>query len=157
VIVVVVGVLGVGWSLPVGYRVSRSAEVPTRPDSVYALLTDVAAYPRWRTGVSRVEFLPGPAGRLRYVVQNGRRPVTYEMTRHDSTRRVVTRLADTSLARTGRWTFEIRRTTLGTHLRVTEDAEVYNPARRFFDRFVRGYSRRIDEFLADVVRRFSLG
>lgn len=63
---IVLAVAIIGWTLPVRHRASRDITVAAPGDSVFALVSGFDAYPRWRTGVARVEMLPPENGRTRF-------------------------------------------------------------------------------------------
>ena len=156
---VVVGlvVLAVGWSLPVQHRASGSVRVAAPPAAVFALVTNVAEYPAWRTGVTSVEVLArDEAGApMRFRERGGDGDILFEVAERIPERRLVTRIADPSLPFGGRWTFDFTPTGGGTELRITEDGEVYNPLFRFVSRFMMGHERSIVRFLADVERKLT--
>jgi hypothetical protein len=48
-------VVGIGALLPVRHRAMREQTVRASPPTVFKLITDVAQYPTWRSGVQRVD------------------------------------------------------------------------------------------------------
>jgi uncharacterized protein YndB with AHSA1/START domain len=143
-------VLVVGWTLPVRHQVSREATYAAAPDSLFATLVRVAAFPTWRSGIRRIEVLPAVAGHrsFREVGKDG--ALTYVVDEEVPPRRLVTRIADQNLPFGGRWTYELAPSGAGTTLRITEDGEVYNPVYRFVSRFVLGHATTINQFLKDL-------
>src|SRR4051812_19066446 len=154
VVVLVLGVLIVGWSLPVKHRASRSVHLAASPHAVFAIVTDVAGFPRWRSGIARVEVLASADGGAvtRFREHSGDGALTYDIVERVPDRRMVTRIADTGLPFGGQWTYEIEPDGSGTRLTLTEDGEVYNPVFRFVSRFVMGHTASIDRYLGDVGR-----
>ena len=154
---VVVVVLVVGWSLPVGHQAARELRLPAAPPAVYALVAGVEAYPAWRSGVEAVEVLERDAAGAptRFRERSGDGDILFEVAERVPERRLVTRIADPSLPFGGRWTFELAPAGSGTQLRITEDGEVYNPLFRFVSRFVMGHDRTIARYLRDLERRFA--
>jgi hypothetical protein len=152
----VVAVVLIGWSLPVKHRASRQATVRADPDSVFALISNVAGYASWRTGVKRIEMEPEADSnrRVRFREFGADGEIPFEITALEPNRRMVTRIASTKLPFGGTWTYEISPAPGGAALRITEDGEVYNPVFRFISRFVMGHSRTIDRYLKDVARKF---
>jgi len=148
-------VLIVGWLLPVRHRATRSIRVGAPPQAVFALVSNVGAYPRWRTGVTEVELLPSDAStpRQRFRERGGDGAILYEIVERLPDHRLVTRIADPDLPFGGRWTYELSAVPGGTMLRITEDGEVYNPVFRFVSRFVMGHTRTLDRYLRDVATR----
>ena len=153
----VVVILVVGWSLPVEHVASRSEMTRASPAEVFALVSQVEEYPRWRNGVSRVEVLASDdAGRpLRFREHGVDGAILYEVMEREPDRRMVVRIADTTLPFGGRWAHEITPNADGATLSITEEGAVYNPAFRFMSRFVFGHASTIDRYLRDVSARLN--
>ena len=153
-VLIVVVVLLIGWSLPVSHQATREATYRATPAEVFSLITDVKAFPQWRPSVKQVEVLPPVEGRsqFREIGENG--SILFQVDSSQPGQRLVTRIADRSLPFGGKWTYELTPRGDSTHLRITEDGEVYNPVFRFVSRFVMGHTATIDEYLKDVGRRF---
>lgn len=148
-------VLLVGWALPVRHRVAREATYQVSVDSLYATLTDVEAFPSWRSNVQRVDALPAAEGRRSYREVGAGGALSYVVEEAVPPRRLVTRIADRGLPFGGRWTYELTPTGGGATLRVTEDGEVYNPLYRFVSRFVLGHDTTIERYLRDLEARLA--
>jgi uncharacterized protein YndB with AHSA1/START domain len=155
VVLVVVAVVVTGSFLPIAHHATREASYKVPAANVYALITNVRAFPEWRPSVKKVEILPTVNGhsQFREIGRNG--SILYEIDSVVPSRRLVTRIADRSLPFGGRWTFELTPNGSSTTLRITEDGEVYNPIFRFVSRFVFGHSAGIDQYLGDVGRRLA--
>lgn len=152
---IAVAVVAIGWMLPVRHRAARQAIIPgASPEAVYALVSNAADYPRWRTGIARVEVVAGESGApTRFREHSSDGAILYDVVERIPPARMVTRIADRELPFGGGWTFEIEPAEGapgGTLLRITEDGEVYNPVFRFVSRFVLGHTRSIERYLADV-------
>jgi uncharacterized protein YndB with AHSA1/START domain len=149
VLLAIIGIVVlVGYALPVSHVAAREATLPVAPDRVFAALTDVEAFPRWRSGVERVETLarePHPRWR-----EHGSDAITFEEVERAAPGRLVTRIADPSLPFGGTWTYELTPDGAGTRLTITERGEVYNPVFRFLSRFVFGHTATIEQYLADL-------
>jgi len=76
---------------------------------------------------------------------------TVEMT---PPRKLVNRIADSSLPFGGTWTFEIQPVADGATLRITENGFVTNPVFRFVSRFVLGYTSEIEKYLRSLAKKF---
>ncbi len=154
VVVLVVIVVAIGYSLPVKHRAEVSATFKATPDAVFALITNVEAFPGWRTGLKSVELLPSTDGRRRFRELSGDGAIAYVVESAVPGRRLVTRIDDTSLPFGGIWTYELSPTADGgTTLRITEDGEICNPGFRFVSRFFMGYDGTIKTYLADVGKK----
>jgi uncharacterized protein YndB with AHSA1/START domain len=154
-VAIAVIVMAIGWRLPVRHRVEREAVYPIARDSLFALLTDVERFTKWRSGLKRVEARPPVDGRARWLEAGGDGEILFERVEAVPAERLVTRIADPGLPFGGVWTYELADAELadarqGTRLRITEDGEVYNPAFRFISRFVLGHGRTIERYLADL-------
>lgn len=151
-------VYAVGRALPVSHRATREQVFGETPERLFAIVTDVDAFPQWRSNVTRIERLSPSSGAIdggaRYREHDEREAMTYAVDAFEPPRRFVTRIADPSLPFGGRWTYELASAPNGgTRLRITEDGEVYNPVFRFLSRYVFGHTRTMDTYLADLQQR----
>lgn len=131
-IAIVALVAAVGYFLPVGHQASRSVEIPSSPDRVFALISDPDSYYMWwpdaDVKVAVVESLP-PS-------------------------KVVTRIVGET-AFGGTWTMEVVPTPGGSRLTITERGEVYNVIFRTLSRFVFGHAATIESCLQAAQRRLA--
>jgi hypothetical protein len=153
--ILVVGVLLVGWLMPVRHRASRQATFRVAPPSVWELITNVDAFPAWRGDVKAVERLPDRDGRPVWVEEGSNGRITYILERAEAPRLLVVRIADRDLPFGGRWTYEIVPASGGSTLTITEDGEIYNPLFRVMSRFVFGYESTIAAYLAAAGKRLA--
>lgn len=148
----------VGYRLPVEHEASRERRYAYSVDKVYQAIATPAQYPRWRTGVQKVDLLPDSAGLKRFREYALGDEVTYVVEEAVPNQVYVTRIADKELPYGGSWTFELRpQGGEATNVRITENGEVYNPAFRFISRYVMGHSRGIERYLADLDKRLATG
>lgn len=150
---VVLGVVAIGYMLPQNHSVSRERTFPATAETIFTQINNPAAYPEWRTGVTRVEILPPVDDLVSFRESGSDGDIVFVIEIVEPLRRVVTRIADKSLPFGGSWTYELMPAAGGTMLRITEDGEVYNPLFRFISRFVLGHYKSIDQFLDDLERR----
>jgi uncharacterized protein YndB with AHSA1/START domain len=134
-IVVVVGML-----LPKSHVASASATYSAPPDSIWATLTDVRAFPTWRRDLKRVELLPDENGQLGWRETGSNGVIPFRVVESVRSQRLVTRIADPKLPFGGTWTYVLTPAGTGTSLTITENGEIYNPIFRFVSRFVLGYT-----------------
>ena len=139
-VVAVLVVVAIGYALPKSHVAAVSARYAAPPDSLWATLTDVAAFPRWRNDLARVELLPDENGQRGWREHGKNDVITYRVVTSDPPRRLVTRIDDETLPFGGTWTYELAPADGGTRLTITERGEVYNPIFRFVSRFVLGYA-----------------
>jgi uncharacterized protein YndB with AHSA1/START domain len=150
---VVLVVVAIGYMLPQNHSVSRERTYPATAETIFTQINNPAAYPEWRTGVTRVEILAPVNGLVSFRESGSDGDIVFVIEIVEPGRRVVTRIADRSLPFGGTWTYELRPGDGGTTLRITEDGEVYNPLFRFISRFILGHYKSIDRFLDDLDRR----
>ena len=159
VVALIAAVFLVGALLPEAHVASRSARLPAAPDRVWAAITAVDDFPRWRADVRAVEVLDAPAGARRWREHESAdrrdRGITYDVVEAAAPRRLVTRIADPDLPFGGRWEYDLTPDDGGTRLTITERGEVYNPLFRFMSRFVFGHTATIDRYLAALERRLA--
>ena len=141
-------VVAVGYELPVSHSVAREAVYHQSPDRLFNALTEVEAFPRWRSDVTRIEVISKDPLRWREHGKNG--SILFEVAERQPPVRLVTRIADTSLPFGGSWLYEFYPDGGDTRLRITERGEVYNPVFRLMSRFVFGHTATIDRCLADL-------
>jgi uncharacterized protein YndB with AHSA1/START domain len=154
VLIVLVVVL-VGWMLPVGHRATKEATFLATPDEVFALITDVKSFPRWRPSVKEVQMLPPVDGHAQFREIGKDGSILYQVDSMTPYETLVTRIADRSLPFGGKWTYHLTPHGDSTTLRITENGEVYNPIFRFVSRFVIGHTATMERYLSDVGRRFN--
>jgi uncharacterized protein YndB with AHSA1/START domain len=162
VLLIVIGVLValaaavvlVGARLPRAHTATRSLRLRRSPEAVWAVLTDLDAYPTWRPGLRAITRLSDVDGRTRWREHDRHGTVTFEVVAAEPPFRLVTRIADAGLPFGGGWTYAIEPTPDGSTLTVTEDGEVYNPVYRFVSRFVIGHTATIDRYLTALAGRF---
>jgi len=156
VVVVLFGLVWiVGYNLPQSHVASLERVYAARPDEIFPVITTPANYPKWRTGVQRVELLPDSdrVQRFREVALDGE--VTYAVDEYVPNTRYVTRIADAGLPYGGRWIFELTPTAGGTSVKITEEGEVYNPVFRFVSKYIMGHTGGIDRYLKDLEKGLS--
>ena len=157
VIAVVVAIIAIvvigGMMLPQSHVATRSARLSAPPDSVWATITDVAAFPSWRPGVTATELLPERNGHVVWRETSGSDNITFELVESDPPRRMVSRI-DSGLPFGGDWVYELSPADQGTRLTITERGEVYNPVFRFLSRFVFGHTKTMDDYLRALGKKY---
>jgi uncharacterized protein YndB with AHSA1/START domain len=147
--VLVAIVAAVGYALPQQHVASQDRTIDATPERLFAVLQDVEKYPAWRSDVKSVEVLArAPVLRWREHGSNG--AITFEVQESEAPTRMVSRIADTSLAFGGTWTYVLQPEGNQTRLSITENGEVYNPVFRFMSRFVFGHTATMEKYLSDL-------
>jgi uncharacterized protein YndB with AHSA1/START domain len=156
VVVLVVAIAVVGALLPRDHVASRTAHIPAPPDTVWATITDVANFPKWRPDVESVELMPNaPAGRSwREHSRNG--TITMVADASEPPHRFISRIADAGLPFGGSWEYLIvAEGARSSRVTITERGSVYNPIFRFVSRFIMGHTATIDAYLRALGTRFN--
>jgi hypothetical protein len=144
-------VVGVGLLLPEKHRASESAHFRISAQQLWEIITNIAAYPTWRNGVSRVEHLPDMNGHPVWKeIDSHDKGIPYETIESIPNKRLVNRIADPKLPFGGTWAFDLETTPEGVTLIITEDGEVYNPIFRFVSRVIIGHTKGIRRYLNDL-------
>ena len=144
----------VGLMLPVKHESAMSVAIPATPEAVWAALTDVAAYPRWRGDVTSVEMLPADSGHVAWREQGKNGAISYVIEQAEAPKRLVTRITDKSLPFGGAWEYVVAPEGTGSRVRITEHGEVYNPVFRFVSRFIMGHTTTVSAYLKALGARF---
>ena len=142
-------IVAFGYALPVAHVATRDAVLPAPPERIFAVLTDVEAFPKWRSDVQGVEVI-ARTPQVRWRERDSDGTITFEVQESEPPRRLVTRIADRTLPFGGAWTFTLQPADDGTRLTITENGEVYNPLFRVMSRFVFGHTATIDRYLEDL-------
>jgi uncharacterized protein YndB with AHSA1/START domain len=148
----------VGMALPKGHRASGTVTLHAAPQTVFAIIADFAHGAEWRPDVQRVEILSGagPGMEFREIGSNG--SVRYRVEVLEPDVKIVTRIADTTLAFGGSWTFDLAPAAAGdTRLTITEDGEVYNPFFRLMSKLFFPPTATIEKYLAALQKRLDRG
>lgn len=149
---IVILVVAIGFALPVSHKAVGEARFRQPPAKVFAAITDVNAFPSWRSSVKTLETLPDSAGKRRFREIGSDGAILFQIERSVPDKQLVTRIADPSLPFGGSWTYDLIPDGDATILRIAEDGEVYNPILRFVSRFVMGHTSTIDRYLQDLAR-----
>ena len=157
IVVLVICVVGIGYALPVAHVAQRSVSLAAAPSTVWATITDVAAFPQWRPDVDSVEVLAPVESRQSWREKGSNGDITYAMTSVEPPTRLVTRIMDRNLPFGGEWEYAIAPEGSGSRLTITERGEVYNPLFRFVSRFVMGHTATIDGYLGALSAKLGEG
>lgn len=147
-------VVAIGYTLPVRHTASRQVTLREPAGKIFAAINDPAGFPSWRSDVKKVEILPDRNGHRAFRETGANGSILYEVDSVVPNQRLVTRIADRSLAFGGSWTHELLPSNGNTTLRITENGEIYNPVFRFVARFFLGGHATIDRYMRDMARRF---
>ena len=159
---IIVGVLVVlgaavfiaGSMMPQNHTASRTARLSPPPERVWAVITDVPAFPSWRKDVAVVEQLPPRDGKgVWNETSASRNSLTFEAETAEAPRHLVTRITDKGLPFGGSWDYVIVPDGSGSRITITENGEIYNPIFRVVSRAM-GYTSTLDAYLESLAARF---
>lgn len=148
----VLTIVVIGYLLPVGHVASAEATFDRAPAEVFAVIADVRRYAEWRPDVTQVEVLSESAP-VRWKEHGSNGVIAFELEESTPPSRLRARIADPSLPFGGSWTYEVTPSGSGTHVRITERGEVYNPIFRVASRFVFGHTATLEQFLRNLGRK----
>ncbi|HEX7780461.1 MAG TPA: SRPBCC family protein [Vicinamibacterales bacterium] len=143
----------IGAMLPKEHTASRAVRFRPKPADLFAIVSDFAKYPEWRTGVTRVD-VEGPVATGTIIREQGANgTIPYRIEVFEPPSKIVTRIADSSLAFGGTWTFEVFQNDSGSELVLTENGEIYNPIFRLLGKFFFSPYETIDTYMADLKKK----
>ena len=145
----------IGSRLAQSHRASLTRTFPDAPDVIWSAITDVDAFPSWRSGVTRVERLPDRNGYPAWIEEGRSGKLTLAVERMERPHVLVGRIADPNLPFGGTWTYEIVADGNGSRLTITENGEIYNPLFRFMARFIFGYEGTIRGYMSSLEKRLA--
>jgi hypothetical protein len=139
-----------GLSLPKAHRATRSALYSAPPERLFSL---IVGQQDWRPDIARIESESDPSGR-HFVTETTKdgESITYAIEEVTPPTSLKRRISTKNLPYAGTWTYALRRDGQLTHLRITEDGEVYNPIFRFVSYFILRHTRSIDRYLLALGR-----
>ena len=155
IVVLVAAVVVLGMLLPRDHVVGRAARIAAAPDSVWRLITTPSEFPTWRTDLSSVELLPAGQYLAMWREQSRSGSIAMAIESAEPPRRLVTRIADTTLPFGGSWEFQVAADGGdASRVTITERGSVYNPIFRVVSRYVMGHTATIDAYLRALGHRY---
>ena len=145
-------VYGVGALLPRDHVAAAERFVPVDPASVAAIVRDVGNYPRWRSGLERVELLGRAGAGMRFVEHSGHDPIAFLLVEEEADARFRSTITNPDLPFGGYWTITLDPMNRGTRVRIEEHGFVSDPLYRFFARFLFGHESTMRTWLDDLER-----
>ena len=144
----------IGSTLPREHVASRSIVLGKTPAEVYGVVRDFSSAPRWRTDLKQVEVMPQSTGRVHFREDGKNDTVNYELVEDLPGQRMVTRILDTDLGYSGKWTYEFAPEGAGTRLTITEHGVVSNVIFRFLSKYAFGHTATIVKYLTSLAKHF---
>jgi uncharacterized membrane protein len=144
----------IGSRLPKTHSASRSIFLHQSPEKVYAVVRDFSTAPNWRSDLQRVEVVQQSGGPVHFREEGKNGTVNFELAEDVPSKRMVTRILDTDLGYSGKWTYVFVPENGGTRVTITEDGEVSNVLFRFMSRYVFGQTATMDGYLNSLAKKF---
>ena len=145
---IVVGVVAVvliwGALLPKEHSCTVARTYRTTPERVWALITKVEEFPRWRRDVASIEVRErGTDGApVAWTERSSFGPIPLRTIEQQPPHLLVGRIDSDELPFGGTWTYRIEDLGDGSvRLSITEDGEVENVLFRFLSRYVFGHDK----------------
>lgn len=144
----------IGWRLPKQHSATRSVLIHKTPDTVYAVARDFPSMPKWRADVREVQITTAADGRVHFREDGKNGSTNYELAEDVPGQRMVTRITDTDLGYSGKWTYVFAAEGPNTRVAITEDGEVSNVIFRFLSRYAFGHTATLDTYLTSLGKQF---
>jgi uncharacterized protein YndB with AHSA1/START domain len=156
-IVLAVLAIAAGYLVPRTRITARTTVLPAAPQQVWAMLTAMGSYPRWRRGVRWVRSLPALDERPAWREGRWHGAIDCQADEVTPPHRFVVRITDRRLSYAGTWTFELSQENAATRLTITEHGEIADPRCRLLARYVFGYAASLDAYLAALTAQLARG
>lgn len=154
IVLMVIGLTcAVGAVLPRDHVATGSVVVPIEPAAAWRKIRAVGDLPAWRSGITKVDGIDGPAEAPReWVEHSGNDAMKLIVEESQDLRLLRTRIDDTGKPFGGTWTFELSPEGPATRVRITERGFVGPPPFRFIAKFVMGHRATLVRYLADFAK-----
>jgi len=116
----------IGTFLPRDHVATMAIDLKAPPERVWALISDFAGTPKWRTDITRLRMDPPVRGAVRFTESTSQGDVTFEVVHQESPRVQVVRVVDDDQPFGGTWTWDLQATGSGTRLTITEAGFIKN-------------------------------
>jgi hypothetical protein len=139
-----------GALMPIKHQSVVESQLPTTPEILWKALTTHAEYKSWRRGIKELKAVDD----YHWSELNAHGDtVNYRADWVEQNRKLLTVILNKDLPYGGQWEFEITKTDAGSHLRITENGEVYNPLFRFMSKYVFGHDATLKAYITDLQAR----
>ena len=143
-----------GFLLPARHEAGMSIHVQATPEAVWAVLTAVEEYPRWRSDVAASEIMDSnPALAWRQSDSKGRNSHHREGSGREAEKWVETLTGGDSGIKGTRTFLIVADDVGGSTIALTEVVETPDLLARFRLRFMTGYARNLKSLLDELKRR----
>lgn len=144
----IVLILGIGAMLPIKHVASRTIQLNSPVNKVWAMITNYADMPKWRQELRKVEMLRGADGQeIWQEFENATESLDFETIEQVDRQRLVRKIVGDRSDFGGTWTFELVENDGKTTLTITENGEVYNILFRFVSKYIIGHHGSMDKYI----------
>jgi len=144
--VAILVIVAIGALLPKKHAATRTVIIQAPPVQVFRLISGPQD---WRSDLKEYKFFDEGGRHMVRETDTHEQTITYEILQSQPPVMLKRTIADKNLAFGGSWTWTIRPLSeAACEVTITEDGEVYNPVFRFVSRFIMGYTKSIDNYLA---------
>ena len=144
-------ILLIGWLLPVKHTANRTLLINAEINQVWLKISDYSSMPQWRTELDKVTEI---SDRVLQELSKSGDIIKFETIESVSQKRLVRKIVGEALLFGGSWTFELNTQGTKTHIKITENGEIYNIVFRFVAKFIMGYHHSMDTYLAQLQTSF---
>lgn len=138
-----------GSILPEKHTASVSRDFQASREEVWAVLTDFAHWPEWRSDLKEIRV-----GNHTFTeVSASGEEIDYRIEQFTTPERMVTTIVTPDLPFGGSWTYELIPTDSGCRLTITENGEVYNALFRFMSKYMFGHTTTLEQYLDDLNKK----
>lgn len=147
-LIVAVGIIYLlGFLLPIKHQSMVESNLAISPENLWKILTTHKDYKAWRSGIKDLKVTD--THHWSEVNAHGD-TINYRADWVEQNRKLLTVILNKDLPYGGQWEFEINKIDSGTHLRITENGEVYNPIFRFMSKYIFGHETTLKAYMADL-------
>ncbi|AOP35435.1 polyketide cyclase [Leptospira tipperaryensis] len=143
-VLLVIGIYGIGASLPVEHSSSLEQVFPASTDRIYSLIHNFKEYPSWRPNLKKIETISSSSWK---ETDSHNEVMTYSFVQDRKNELVESKIMDEDKPFGGSWTFELSSVSEGSKLKITENGKVFSPVFRFFSKYVFGHTATIRTYL----------
>ncbi len=139
------------------HTVSRALTLKQSPEAVWAVISDLAGHTAWQPFLQYVKRLPDRDGKEAWDLKYkgaGAPPMTLVVTEKSPPSRLVRTIDDAKKVFSGRWEFDIKPTSGGSRVAITEHGTIPNPFFRGMFKLFGRPEQYIVQYLKALAGRF---
>ena len=154
VVALILAVLVIGFLTPEEHHASRMIRTKQAPQAIWDAINNHADEPKWRGDISSVASAGERNGKPVWQ-ENYKDGNTLQLATTESTppTRMVREIAEEGPF-SGRWEIDIKPTSEGSDVRITEIGKVPNPIFRFVSKYVFGHTTQMEKYLTNLAKKF---